>query len=175
MKNQMSAFSAITKQFDQPFQGTIIRIPLRTAAQAEASEICNRSTTLSDVVEVVRKFVSEFGTSGLLFLKNIENIMIEIGDSVAFNIEIANAIDVRRQKKLVNEMIKKAFAEPNSTFDVSFDVEIETGSKNAKSRTSFAIHHSIGTYPVDEKLRDWCKAQVMIPWIAVAAQIPVNL
>lgn len=96
MKNQMSAFSAIMKEFDKPYNGTIIRIPLRTTSQAEVSEICKRPTTASDVEVVLRKFASEFGTSGLLFMKNVESIEIEIGGTVAFNIKICNTDDVRR-------------------------------------------------------------------------------
>jgi len=57
MKNQMSAFSAVMKEPDKPFDGTIIRIPLRTASQAEGSGICKRPATASDVEEVMRKFV----------------------------------------------------------------------------------------------------------------------
>jgi sacsin len=96
MKNQMSAFSAIIKKIDRPFQGTIIRIPLRTEAQAIRSEICSRATTVSDVEEVVKSFCSEFGTSGLLFMKHVERIKIEIGNTLAFDIKVFNAEDVRR-------------------------------------------------------------------------------
>jgi len=96
MKNQMSAFSAIMKELDKPYNGTIIRIPLRTTSQAEVSEICKVPTTTSDIDAVLRKFASEFGTSGLLFMKNIESIEIEIGDDVAFDIKICNAEHVRK-------------------------------------------------------------------------------
>jgi sacsin len=95
MKNQMSAFSAVMEAPDKPFDGTIIRIPLRTASQAEASEICNQPTTASDVEEVMRKFASEFEISGLLFMKNIESIKIEIGGVVDSSIKICNTEHVR--------------------------------------------------------------------------------
>ena len=96
MKNQMSAFSAIMKEPDKPFNGTIIRIPLRTESQAKKSEICNRPTKASDIEEVAKKFSSEFGSSGLLFMKNVESIKIEIGDAVPFHMEISNVEDVRK-------------------------------------------------------------------------------
>lgn len=174
MKNQMSAFSAIMEVSDKPFDGTIIRIPLRTASQAEASEICKRPTTASDVKEVMRKFASEFEISGLLFMKNIESIKIEIGGAVDSNIKIYNTEHVRMHRRLVNEMIRTASTEPEKPFELSFDVEIESESPTAKIRTSFAVHHSIASHPTEEKLRDWCNAQAMIPWIAVAAQIPAD-
>lgn len=96
MKNQMSAFSAVMKELDKPIDGTIIRIPLRTAFQAESSDICPRPTTVSDVEEVMRKFASEFGTSGLLFMKNIESITIEIGGTVDSSIKMCNTEHVRK-------------------------------------------------------------------------------
>lgn len=96
MKNQMSAFSAIFEKIDSAFQGTIIRVPLRTEAQAIQSKICNKATTVSDVEEVVKNFCSEFGTSGLLFMKHVERIRIAIGNTLAFDIKVANAEDVRR-------------------------------------------------------------------------------
>jgi sacsin len=71
-------------------------------------------------------------------------------------------------------MIRTVSTEPEKPFELSFDIEIESASPAAKSRTSFAVHHSIASYPTEEKLRDWCNAQAMIPWIAVAAQIPVS-
>ncbi len=96
MKNQMSAFSAVMKEFDKPYHGTIIRMPLRTKLQAELSEICKAPTTASDVEAVLRKFAFEFGTSGLLFMKSVESIEIEIGESVEFSIKICNAKHVRK-------------------------------------------------------------------------------
>jgi sacsin len=66
MKNQMSAFSAIMEEFNKPYNGTIIRIPLRTTSQSEVSQICKVPTTASEIEVVLKKFTSEFGTSGLL-------------------------------------------------------------------------------------------------------------
>lgn len=96
MKNQMSAFSAVMKELDKHYNGTIIRIPLRTSSQAQVSEICKVPTTASDIEVVLRKFASEFGASGLLFMKNVESIEIEIEDDTEFNIKICNLELVRR-------------------------------------------------------------------------------
>jgi sacsin len=85
IKNQMAAFQSVMKQLDQKLDGTIIRIPLRTQAQAKKSDISNRETTVSDVVEVLRSFASEFGDSGLLFMRNVEKL--ELG-SAAMSISI---------------------------------------------------------------------------------------
>ena len=72
-------------------------------------------------------------------------------------------------------MIRTASTKSETPFDLSFDVEIESASPTAKSQTSFAVHHSIASYPTDERLRGWCIAEAMIPWTAVAAQISVSV
>jgi sacsin len=39
MRDQMAAFSTVMEDIDRPFQGTIIRIPLRNSEQAPRSDI----------------------------------------------------------------------------------------------------------------------------------------
>ena len=65
--------------FDRPLDGTIIRIPLRTPTQALKSEISDRTTTASEMAEILRKFASEFADCGLLFMRNVEKL--ELGSS----------------------------------------------------------------------------------------------
>lgn len=96
MEDQMAAFSAITKEFDQPFDGTIIRIPLRTPEQAKTSQICGRGASFSEVAEVMQTFANDFGHTGLLFMKNISRISIVVGDNAPINICICNDKEVRR-------------------------------------------------------------------------------
>jgi sacsin len=174
MKNQMIAFTAAISEFDRPFQGTIIRIPLRTLAQAEKSEICERETTISEVKNVLERFGAEFHHTGLLFMKNVEKISISVGDANPTYIEISNNESVRRNKTTINQMIKRAFAEAVDTFNLSFEIEIEYGQIGAKKQTSFAVHHQIGDNPKDKELREWSKAQAVIPWVAIAAQLPLH-
>jgi hypothetical protein len=92
----MVAFSAITEVFDQPFDGTIIRVPLRTPKQAKTSQICSREASVSEVAKVLQTFVDDFGHTGLLFMKNITRIGIVVGDNAPINIRICNDEQVRR-------------------------------------------------------------------------------
>lgn len=78
-------------------------------------------------------------------------------------------------KQSINEVIRAATTGPEKPFEVSFNVDIESASSALKSRTRFAVHHRVASHPADEKLRDWSKAQAMIPWVAVAAPISVRL
>jgi sacsin len=94
MKNHMAAYTSVIKQLDEPFAGTIIRIPLRTREQALKSEISNRTTTVSEVVEVFKIFASEFGDSGLLFMRNIERLELT-SDTISIAIEMTDVKNLR--------------------------------------------------------------------------------
>ncbi len=96
MRDQMAAFSTITKDFDRPFPGTIIRIPLRTPKQAKSSKICTRETHFSDVAQVLQTFADDFGHTGLLFMKNVSRIIIIVGNEPPINICISNDEEVRK-------------------------------------------------------------------------------
>lgn len=85
IQKHMSAFQTVMKHLDRKLDGTIIRIPLRTQAQAVKSGISDRETTVSEVLDVLRSFASEFGKNGLLFMRNIERL--EIG-SATMSVEI---------------------------------------------------------------------------------------
>lgn len=89
IKNQMVAFRAVMNRLDRKLEGTIIRIPLRTQAQAMKSEISNRGTTVSEVSEVLQSFASEFGDCGLLFMRNVEKL--ELGSAgMSINIQMGD-------------------------------------------------------------------------------------
>lgn len=84
----------VMSHFDRPLDGTIIRIPLRTKIQAAESEISKRDTTVSDLMEVLQSFASEFGENGLLFMRNIEKLEIR-WSSMAIEIQIVEPDKVR--------------------------------------------------------------------------------
>jgi len=88
IQNQMAAFQTVMEHLDQKLEATVIRIPLRTQAQALKSEISDRGTTVAEVSQVLQSFASEFGDNGLLFMRNVEKL--EIGSS-GMSIEIKMA------------------------------------------------------------------------------------
>lgn len=77
-------------------------------------------------------------------------------------------------------MIKKALTEGAVKYTHSFEIHLEYRSQNWEERKRFAVHHSIQDYPEkdnpeDKTLRAWCKADAMVPWVAVACELPVSL
>jgi sacsin len=96
IRDQMAAFSTIMEEFDRPFNGTIVRIPLRTSDQATRSDIVQKEASISDIANVLRTFATDFRDAGLLFMKNIEQISIVIGEEPPINISIQNDEQVRQ-------------------------------------------------------------------------------
>ena len=96
IQNHMAAFQSVMEHPNQPFQGTIIRIPLRTREQAMRSDICDRETTVPEIREVLEKFATEFGNSGLLFLRNIEKVTLDSTAGISISIAMLDRENVRR-------------------------------------------------------------------------------
>ena len=94
IQNHMAALGMVMNHLDRPLDGTIIRIPLRTKTQADASEISKRETTVSDLMEVLQSFAAEFGENGLLFMRNIEKLEIR-SSCMSIKIQIAEPDKVR--------------------------------------------------------------------------------
>jgi len=74
----------------------------------------------------------------------------------------------------VNSAVKQALADPLFSFDLSFEAEIEHRIAGDSKKTSFVIHHTINCGSMDDSLRDWAKDQKFLPWVAVAAPLPVS-
>ncbi len=69
--------------------------------------------------------------------------------------------------------MKLALAEPDSTFDYSFEVKIELKSGQQSMETCFVVHHTIRGDSMDSHMREWTRDQKLVPWVAVAAEFPV--
>ena len=95
IQNHMAAFQTVMEHLDRHLEGTVIRIPLRTEAQATKSEISDRGTTVSEVLEVFQSFASEFGNNGLLFMRNIEKLEIGSAAGISIGIEMINGETLR--------------------------------------------------------------------------------
>jgi len=96
MMNQLHCFSLINTEWQHPFRGTIIRIPLRNALQAEKSEISTRETTTDDIERSLNTFAEEMGSDGLLFLNSVQRIVLSIDDKQLNDIEVTNGHDLTR-------------------------------------------------------------------------------
>jgi hypothetical protein len=82
-------------------------------------------------------------------------------------------LKVYSDKLKVNNAVKAALAAPEYTFDHSFETEIEYRSAQDSKRTKFVIHHCIYGVSMNGTLRDWTNEQKLVPWVAIAVQLPV--
>lgn len=95
IRNHMAAFQAVMEHTDQSLEGTIIRIPLRTEAQARQSDISHNAITASKILEVLQIFASEFGRNGLLFMRSVEKLEIGSVTGSSIRIEVLDAESLR--------------------------------------------------------------------------------
>lgn len=79
-----------------------------------------------------------------------------------------------RHKSRVNDAVKRALEDPEYLFNHSFEAGIEYRSDGESKTTRFVVHHSIQRSPIDSGLQDWIKDEKLLPWVAVAAQLPVS-
>ena len=74
LKDQFHAFSSLVTDFSKPFNGTIIRLPLRTAAGAKSSNIKNTCTSAEEISQLFAQFAKDELCHTLLFLKHVAHI-----------------------------------------------------------------------------------------------------
>ncbi len=94
MRNQLSSYSSFPFEFDAPLDGTIVRIPLRTAVQARKSAIRDQETTISDVRDSMEGFATEVQQGGLLFLKSVTKVSLFVNDDRLGSTEVTNKLEV---------------------------------------------------------------------------------
>ena len=94
MKNQLSAYSSFLFELNRPFDGTIVRIPLRTAVQARESAIRDQETTTLDVQSSMEGFGTEIHQGGLLFLKSVTKVSLSMDDKHLASTEVMNKSEV---------------------------------------------------------------------------------
>jgi hypothetical protein len=78
-------------------------------------------------------------------------------------------LKICRYKAMISDAVKLALANPEHSFDVSFQTAIEVRNAGESTATEYAVHHSMQGGAMDSGLRDWAQGQKLIPWVAVVA------
>ncbi|KAJ4466248.1 hypothetical protein J3R30DRAFT_3588632 [Lentinula aciculospora] len=73
-KDQISAFSGAVPEIPSYLNATVLRLPLRTSAEAQRSRFKPLAVTISDIQALFQSFVRNELSVALLFLKNILSI-----------------------------------------------------------------------------------------------------
>jgi sacsin len=97
-------FSGSPIDWTRPFNGTLFRLPLRTAAQAETSTLSKRALGTEDASVILDSLQAE-ASAMLLFLQNVESIEITYWEAGApkptrrFHCELANVSSSLRETR----------------------------------------------------------------------------
>ncbi|CUS15647.1 unnamed protein product, partial [Tuber aestivum] len=178
MKNQLSAFDSILKTYDTTFDGTIIRLPLRSEAQAIRSEIVedHLSTSQKDIEDVFQLFTNELVES-LLFLRNLRSITLRIDDTVFARAESTVPSETKndRGENPVNEGYRQVLVEQSREhYESDFMMEIsilrstEPGTDPSETKVRYAISHYLRKSTGDGNLQKWARNHKLFPWVAIA-------
>ncbi|KAI9733902.1 MAG: hypothetical protein M1834_002557 [Cirrosporium novae-zelandiae] len=170
MKAHLEAFSPINAKWDEGFNGTVIRLPLRTEDQAKTSQISDRVTSVNEVEETFQAFASELSRS-LLFTKSIEKVTLITNNDVLVEVSVVNGDDVKRHKGALNKSLRTS-SSGNRPFSIGFQIDIEQRMKSSKDLFQFAVQHQLEGSLSNDELDTWRQKNKVLPWVAVAALLP---
>lgn len=182
MRNQLSAFDSILVDPDSKFEGTIIRLPLRTVDQAKRSKIApNKPTTEEEIIEVFSKFAGELVES-LLFLRNVHTITLRINGGTYAKVESTTGASHKKAKDTINQGYHEVFVKQEKDLcetDFLTDISLHRGSAiddyktQAEEEFQYVISHHLRKATEDEQLQTWAREQKLFPWIAIATPLKV--
>ena len=176
IRNHLAAFAACKSiEAGQRLDETIIRIPLRTTAQATQSNIKNQATSVDDIKEVLNDFCQEILTGGLLFLKYVRTVTVKLDAELLLKASALqdNEEDARARDTLPSEFLRLYSSNPRGTeqmhraFKTSIQYENSTETKVEKYLVESLMAQSSG----DSDLDAWARRRKLFPWVALAAPL----
>ncbi len=101
------------------FEGTVFRLPFRSAEQANASSIKKEEYTIADALEAVQE-LAQMGSAILLFLKYVRHLKVEHrrrdGSVLCLlSIQATNSNEIVHEREMVNAILNNA--DPNFILD----------------------------------------------------------
>lgn len=138
LEDQFRPYQMPDLNWSKSFPGTLFRLPLRTQAQADASQLSKRALDVEQVSEVMRSLAAE-AVSMLLFLRKVERIEIaewrnfSAVPETIFACDIANINPTLRAQRSFDEMLGRNRVANISSARVAaadFTVEVRTVSRD---------------------------------------------
>lgn len=182
MCGQLTGFESILKDFQNRFEGTIIRLPLRTKSQAAKSKIVpDKSTSGGEIIEVFKLFSDELVES-LLFLRNVHSIVLRIDDDIYAKVESTTGASHHETKGIINKGYSEVFVKQERDLceeDFLTDISLYRGEAADNYKTGkeekfkYALSHHMRKTIKDEHLQKWARSQKLFPWIAIATPLEV--
>ncbi|KAL8696938.1 MAG: hypothetical protein Q9224_002540, partial [Gallowayella concinna] len=183
LQNHLKTFQQAKIDTSQAVDATVIRIPLRTASQAERSKIVNRQATVEEITKALYDLGQEIREGGMLFLRHVRRITAKIDGTILWEArntgatdEDANA-DTIRSMKSIPTAFEQMYAGSSSAGEgkdrsTLYHVNIHYCEGETKSVRSFLLQHLMCRSSGDIALDTWARKRKLFPWAAVAA--PLN-
>lgn len=176
MINQLVPFRPIVENISQPFDGTVIRIPLRTASQALTTKILDlerNPTKVADLKSVFEKFATEMAES-LLFLRHITSITLKIGDedyAQAIARKYDGETDITESFSLDEPFNSVLVNGDQSTREESYKMDVHFTIGGEKQLQQYAVTHHFRDKGDDFELNSWARKYKLMPWVAIASPL----
>lgn len=173
----MRTFQAFNFDPSLAFDGTIIRIPLRTKAQAQKSKIVDREVTTHQISEALSLLGHEVKQGGLLFLKHVRKMSVRIDDKVLWQVEMQGhdtaSIGVRNNLSVdfMTLFVPVAPIESDDSVSRTFQVDIRFTESALDTTFSYLIHHLMKRSSGYPDLDAWARGKKLFSWVAIAAPI----
>ena len=97
LRNHLKTFDAFALDVSKPLDGTIIRIPLRTQAQAQESKIVQKEVTVPDIESALAALGREVREGGLLFLKHVRRMLVRIDKKIMWEVNLEERCHDKRR------------------------------------------------------------------------------
>lgn len=179
LQNHLETFRTFDLDTSRGIQQTIIRVPLRTAAQAARSKIVNREIAVDEIKVALEQFAEEMREGGLLFLKHVRSITLRIDNETISKIKIleeGSDLHARHELPLDFKRLYVPQIPPvvqQDTFkSLSLRIEFSRGTYSCVQ--SYLIQHTMMMSSGDHDLDDWARQRKLFPWTAVAVLLDVS-
>jgi sacsin len=176
LADQLAAFSYIADTSPpKEFEGTIVRIPLRTSEQADTSEISTVVVTTQELLSIFEHFQADVAET-MPFLKSIERVEFYIDTERLGFTQISNLDHIRDMRAAVKSAILSSSLASHAT-QIEIHQEYSYGGDHADVRNSSHVYHirqrvfDLQAESMPEKLKDWTTENKAIPLISLAARL----
>lgn len=93
MQNHLETFKSAKVETSHALDGTVIRIPLRTKAQATKSKIVNREISTEEIIKALHELGEEIKNGGMLFLRHVRKVTAKVDGTILWQAHATGATD----------------------------------------------------------------------------------
>jgi len=150
------------------FCGTTVRIPFRTPAQAQNSEISKIVVTPAEILQIFEDYQRDVVES-LVFLKNIERVEFHLNDTTLGHISVRNIDSVKSLRTSIARAIASGSA---ASHGMCFDIEREYGGNHTLE--SYLLRQSVFDmyqYGISPEFKTWIAESKSVSVIALSARL----